>query len=86
MQKRYDLLAFFGPVCLVAEDNEVALPGHEEELERHAAELVAPLRHRVDVPQGGGPGGGPAHQVQLARAQHQLAGAAARRRDLLNNK
>ena len=86
MQNKYDLFAFFEPVSLVAEDNEVALPGHEEELERHAAELVAPLRHRVDVRQGGGPGGGPAHQVQLARAQHQLARAAARRRDLLNNK
>ena len=39
----------FAPVCPVTEDDEVALPADQEDLQRHAAQLITPLRHGVYI-------------------------------------
>ena len=39
----------YAPVCLVTEDDEVALPADQEDLQRHAAQLITPLRHGVYI-------------------------------------
>ena len=41
--------SLYAPVCLVTEDDEVALPADQEDLQRHAAQLITPLRHGVYI-------------------------------------
>ena len=61
----------YAPVCLVTEDDEVALPADQEDLQRHAAQLITPLRHGVYILYGWAPRGG-TNQVELTRTQHQF--------------